>query len=58
VELLGDVDHVESRFGQFGDYVNVSPFGDSANLDAGKVYGLHLTFHMPRNYFGCTRSNS
>jgi hypothetical protein len=33
VELLGDVGHVESRFGLFGDCVNVGPFGDSANLD-------------------------
>jgi hypothetical protein len=34
MELLGDVCHVESSFGPFGDCVNVSPFGDSANLDA------------------------
>jgi hypothetical protein len=25
---------VEYPFGQFGDYVSVDPFGDSANLDA------------------------
>jgi hypothetical protein len=34
MELLGDVCHVESSFGPVGDCVNVSPFGDSANLDA------------------------
>jgi hypothetical protein len=34
VELPGDVGLVESRFGLFGDCVNVGPFGDSANLDA------------------------
>jgi hypothetical protein len=33
-ELLGDVSYVESRFGPFGYYVNVSLFRDSANLDA------------------------
>jgi hypothetical protein len=34
MELLGDVGHVESCFGRFGDCVSVGPFGDSANLDA------------------------
>jgi hypothetical protein len=34
MELLGDMDHVESRFGPFGGSVSVSSFGDSANLDA------------------------
>jgi hypothetical protein len=33
MELLGDVGHVKSHFGLFGDSVSVSPFGDSANLD-------------------------
>jgi hypothetical protein len=32
--LVGDVGHVESHFGPFGDYVSVGLFGDSANLDA------------------------
>jgi hypothetical protein len=32
-ELLGQEGHVESHFSQFGDYVSVGPFGDSANLD-------------------------
>jgi hypothetical protein len=32
MELLGDLGHVESRFG---------PFGDSANLDARYVHVLH-----------------
>jgi hypothetical protein len=31
MELLGDVGHVEARFG---------PFGDSANLDTSNVHGL------------------
>jgi hypothetical protein len=34
MKLLGDVGHVESHFGPFGDSVIVSPFGYSANLDA------------------------
>jgi hypothetical protein len=34
MEQLGDVGHVESHFGQFGDCVGVGPIGDSANLDA------------------------
>jgi hypothetical protein len=29
VELLGDVGYVESHFAPFGDYVNISPFGDA-----------------------------
>jgi hypothetical protein len=44
-ELLGDVGHVESRFSPFGYYVNVGPFGDSANLDARLVHGWRLTYH-------------
>jgi hypothetical protein len=27
--LLGDVGHVESCFGLFGDYVNIGPYGDT-----------------------------
>jgi hypothetical protein len=34
MELLGDVGHVKSCFNPFGDYVSVSPFGDSANREA------------------------
>jgi hypothetical protein len=34
VDLPGDFGLVESHFGPFRDYVNVGPFGDSANLDA------------------------
>jgi hypothetical protein len=34
VELPGDVGLVVSCFNPFGDCVNVSPFGDNANLDA------------------------
>ena len=34
--LLGDEAQLEARFG---------PFGDSANLDARSVHGLHRTYH-------------
>jgi hypothetical protein len=53
VELPGDVGLVESCFGPFGDWVNVGPFGDNANLDARKVHGLRLTYHRLKNHFGC-----
>jgi hypothetical protein len=46
VELLGDVGHVESRFG---------PFGDSANISARFVYSLRQMYHRLRNPFGRTR---
>jgi hypothetical protein len=36
----------------------LSPLGDSPNLDARLVYGLHQTFHMLGNHFGPTRWNS
>jgi hypothetical protein len=49
MELLGDLDHVESCFGLFAD---------SANLDARLVHGLRWTYHRLRNLFGCTRWNS
>jgi hypothetical protein len=45
MELLGDVGHVESCFGPFGDYVNVGPFGYSANLDARLVHSWRLMYH-------------
>ena len=35
-ELLGDVGHVESHF---------FPFGDSVNVGARKVHGLHSMYH-------------
>jgi hypothetical protein len=34
------------------------PFGDSANLDARWVHGLHRMYHRLENCFGCTRWNS
>jgi hypothetical protein len=34
MKLLGDVGHVESHFGLFGDSVTVDPFGDSGKLNA------------------------
>ena len=46
MELLGDVGHVESRFGLFGDGVSVG---------ARQVHGLHQTYHRLRNHFGRTR---
>jgi hypothetical protein len=36
MELLGDVGHVESRFG---------PFGDSVSVGARLVHGMCLTYH-------------
>jgi hypothetical protein len=45
MELLGDVDRVESCFGLFGDSVSVVPFGDSANIHARYVHGLHRKYH-------------
>jgi len=49
MELLGDVGHVESRFG---------PFGDSGNLDTRWVHGLRRTYHRLENRFGHTQWNS
>ena len=47
--LFGDEAQVETHFG---------PFGDIANLDARKVYGLLKMYHRLRNRFGLTRWNS
>ena len=47
--LLDEEAQVESRFGLFGD---------SANLDGRWVHGLHGTYDMLGNQFGCTRWNS
>ena len=41
--ILGEEAQVEDRF---------DLFGDSANLDARLVHGLHETYHMLRNPFG------
>ena len=43
--LLGDVGHVESRFGLFGDGVSV---GER------QVHGLRQTYRRLRNHFGRT----
>jgi hypothetical protein len=48
MELLGDLGHVESRFGLFVD---------SANLDTRLVQGLRRTYHRPEKNFGRTRWN-
>jgi hypothetical protein len=45
MELLGDVGHVEPRFGLFGD---------SVNIGAREVHGLRQTYHRLGNHFGCT----
>jgi hypothetical protein len=46
MEHLGDVGHVESRFG---------PFGDSVSVIARQVQDLHQMYHRLTNHFGCTR---
>jgi hypothetical protein len=46
MELLGDVGHVEARFGLFGD---------SANLDTRNVHGLRRTYQRLKNRFGHTQ---
>jgi hypothetical protein len=43
--LLGDVGHVESHFG---------PFGESVSVGARLVHGLCETYHRLRNHFGRT----
>jgi hypothetical protein len=48
MDLLGDVGHVEARFG---------PFGDSANLDIRNVHGLRRTYQRLENHFGRTQWN-
>jgi hypothetical protein len=45
MELLGDVGHVESCFGLFGDGVSVG---------ARLVHGLRQMYHKLRNHFGRT----
>ena len=47
--LLGKGAQVKARFGLFGD---------SANLDARLLNGLHGTYYMLENQFGRTRWNS
>jgi hypothetical protein len=44
--ILGDVGHLESRFG---------PFRDGVSVRARYVYGLRQTYHRLRNHFGRTR---
>jgi hypothetical protein len=46
MELLGDVGHVESHFG---------PFGDSIRVGARLVPGLHQTYNRLRNQSERTR---
>jgi hypothetical protein len=46
MELLGDVVHVESYFGSFGDSVGVG---------ARWVHGLRQTYQRLKNYFRRTR---
>jgi hypothetical protein len=49
MKLLGDVGHVEARFGLFGD---------SVNLDTRNVHGLRRTHQRLENHFGHTLGNS
>jgi hypothetical protein len=49
MKLLGDVGHIQSRFG---------PFGDSVSVRARLVRGLRQTYHRLRNHFGHTRRYS
>jgi hypothetical protein len=49
MHLLGDVGHVEARFG---------PFRDSANLDVRYVHGLRRTYQRLKICFGRTQQNS
>ena len=49
MELLGDLGHVESHFG---------PFGDGVSVGARLVHGLRRTYHRLKNHFGRTRWNS
>ena len=44
MQLLGDVSHVESRFGQFGDGLVLMQ----------DRYGLCQMYHRLKNHFGCT----
>ena len=46
MELQGDVGHVESHFG---------PFGDSVSVSARSEHGLRQTCHRLINHFGRTR---
>ena len=46
MELLGDMGHVESHFG---------PFGDDVRVGVRQVHGLRQTYHRLRNHFGRTR---
>jgi hypothetical protein len=46
MELLGDVGHVEARFGLFGD---------SADLNARQVHHLRRTYHRHGNRFEQTQ---
>jgi len=46
--LLDGEAHVEARF---------RLFGDSANLDARYLHGLHGTYHMLGNQFGALGAN-
>jgi hypothetical protein len=43
MELLGDVGHVESRFG---------PIGDGVSIGARQIHSLRQTYHSLRNRFG------
>jgi hypothetical protein len=49
IVLLAEESQVDAQFGLFGD---------SANLDARYMHGLHETYYMLGNQFGHTQWNS
>ena len=49
MELLGDEAQVEAL---------LDPFGESSNLDARYVHGLHRTYDRLENHFGRTQWTS
>ena len=49
MELLGDMGHVESRYGLFGDGVSVG---------LRQEHGLRQMYRGSKNHFGRTRWNS
>jgi hypothetical protein len=46
MELQGDMGHLESYFG---------PFGDGVGVGATKVHAVHQMYHRLKNHFGPNR---
>jgi hypothetical protein len=49
MDLLGDMGHVDSRIG---------PFGDGVSVGVGYVHSVRQTYHSLKNHFGHTRCYS